>query len=237
MFDLSFATIGLLSAWILLLLVVLRLNTAIAEGLRPRMITLLGAVLLASGFFFQPWIEFDFLSYINPTPEFIRQLIPVELLPLLVERYGVEWLSRSLRILTILTQLNGWQIELIPTLSLWTRFWSLLPLFSLALAIASTIFGSTFRGGWFPRAMGTVMVLLGVVNSGFLLLDLAAIDNLGIYGDFRWKLLAAILGARLGNGPWFCILGLLSTAVGGLVEIVDRSPSRVNLESEGEHDF
>ncbi len=230
MFDLSLLLLGLLLVWLALLGTALKLKTPIAQTLRPRMVTLLGAVLVGGGYFFQPWIELDFISYFNPTPEFIHQLFPREIATMLVERFGVSWLHRALQLFNIFTSLNGWQIQLLPTYDWLTRGWAFLPLFCLLLALLTVLIGLTVPGNFLARGAGMALIFVSVLDALGLLLSLPAIDALGIHNNFQIGLLATLLGVHLGNGPWICVFGLLVLSVGGAVEIIEqRSSSTIRV--------
>jgi len=233
MLGLSFITIILLILWGAFLLLALRLDTPLAQGLRPRLITLLGFFLVGGTFFFQPWVKFDFLGYINPTPEFLRQLFAGDLINKLIELLGVGWISKLLHVFHMFTSFNGWQIEFIPTLGIWIRFCTLLPLFPFALSIIGILIGSAHRGSLVAHLIGWVLLISGLVSATLLLLALPELDALGIRGHFQWALLATILGTRMGNGPWLCLVGLLLISLGGLVELKD-NPT-VELSTSGDY--
>jgi hypothetical protein len=231
MFELRFITIFLLIIWVVFFFLARKLDTPLMQGFRPRLVTLLGFFLVGTGFFFQPWIKFEFLDYINPTPEFLRQFFSGDLLNKIIQLIGVGWINKLLNLFHMFTRFNGWQIELIPTLSIWIRLCTLLPLFPFAISLLGILIGSAYRGSLAARAFGGIMIISGFISAVALLWALPGLDALGIQGNFQWALLATILGTRMGNGPWFCIIGLLLIIIGGLIELKD-VPSAGNAEPD-----
>jgi hypothetical protein len=231
MFGLSVITMILLIVWGGITIGVTRLDTQIARGLRIRWLTsMLGAVVIIGAFFFQPWIRLDFVEYIDPTPEFLEQLIPKELTLFLARHIGVQWISKFVQVFLFFTRLNGWKIQLLPTIGLFTRAATLLPLLPLALGLLTVFIGSMYRGKFLAKILGYSLIGLSLLSLILLLIVLPDLDALGIRDQFHWSLFAAILGVRLGNGPWLCIVGLLLLCLGGVVEIVDTSPEEVLIQ-------
>jgi hypothetical protein len=232
MFGLRLMTIVLLLFWGFFVLIVLRLETPMAQAVRPRLLVLLGAILTIAAFFFQPWIEFGFLDYILPTPEFVKTLAAPEVVIVFVERIGMEWFSKLIYIFNIFTEFNGWQIELIPTFGWGTRLVTIFPVLLAVAAILALPVCATFRGQFLPKTLGLLLLVSCTLNAVLLLIVLPNLDALGIQGNFQWNLFATILGAHISSGPWFCMLGLMLLGLGGVIEIVD-SPSGEKDNSEG----
>lgn len=61
--------------------------------------------------------------------------------------------------------------------------------------------------------------LLSVLS---LLFVLPRLDAAGSESSFQFSLLATILGVKMGNGPWVCIIGMLLLAVGRVIELGDQ---------------
>lgn len=232
MFGLSLVTFLLLIGWAGCAILVLRLDTPMAQASKPRLITLLGIVLIVGAFFFQPWIKFSFLDYLVPTPEFIKRIAPSEVVAILVEKLGMEWLGKLIHIFKMFTKFNGWQIELIPTLGVSTRIITVFPPILAVATILTLPVCATFRGRFVSKTIGLFMLIFSIINAVLLLSALPDLDALGIQGNFQWNLFATILGAHIGNGPWFCLLGLMLLGLGGLIELVDTpSDEQDNPES------
>jgi hypothetical protein len=232
MFGISLTTFGLLILWALFTLLVLRMQTPLAKNLRPRLFTFWGFFLVGCGFFFQSWIKFDFMDYLNLTPAFMNQIFAGGIVIELIKLLGVDWISKLLHIFHMFTAFNGWQIEFIPTLGFWIRLCTLLPLFPFVLSIFGILVGSSYRGSSVARGIGGILIISGSISALALLLALPGLDSLGIRGNFPWTFLATILGSRMGNGPWFCILGLLLIILGGFIEVKDMpSTSATNADN------
>ncbi|MBN1874685.1 MAG: hypothetical protein JXA33_10680 [Anaerolineae bacterium] len=219
MFEIGFLSIILLLLWFVVFVIVMRLPQDWAAALRLRLVTLLGCVVALGAYFSQAWIEFNPIEYITPSD--VLDCIPEDLLAFIVEKMGSEQGAKILRILADFMQLNGWQTQVIPTYSIATRVCTL---FAPVLAFAALLwipFGVWLRGKKLTAMVGGLMIFLNGVGSILLLLVLPDLDALGMAGDFHGMLLATLVGAHLGNGPWWAIIGMLLIAVGGVVEIMD----------------
>lgn len=234
MFKYSFIFIILVLSWLAIVVVVLRLQQAWAVALRPRLVTLLGCVVAFGAYFSQAWLEFDIIGYIEIFPlEDMLGLISEGLFALIIEKLGIEWGPKILQLLSDFTQLNGWKIQAVPTYPLATRACTLMPPVLAFAALLWVPMGVWLRGKRFAVFVGWLMIALNVLGSVSLLLALPSLDALGMAGHFRGMLFSAFLGARIGNGPWLAIIGMLLIAMGGAVEIMDR-PDVEDLSSSFE---
>ena len=194
-------------------------------GIIYRTVTLLGIFLTFSGFFFEPWIEFDFLRCIFPTSGLLQVLIPGDLVILLIQKFGAEWIGILLAWFERFTQLTGLTMHLLPTLGIgiWFIIWMpLIPLFISPIILGLGLFAP---GTKFARIGGWTMLCSSAFNILVLLPLLPHLDAVGVEGDFRLSLLSTLLCAHLGVGPWICILGLIILAAGGVIEITDQGSS------------
>jgi hypothetical protein len=91
------------------------------------------------------------------------------------------------------------------------------------LGLIWTPIGATYRGVILGRALGFLIITLGCFSAVGLLLSLPEIDALGYHYEFQVMVLAALLGIRLGSGPWLTLLGLALLILGGRIECTDQS--------------
>ena len=221
MFGLSLITLLFLVCMGLVVFVVMRLQTPTALDLQPRLGTVAGIVLVFTAVWFQPWIELDFLAYVDPTPDAVQEFIPGDLIPMLLEQFDGGKSMQILRIFGNMTSFNGWQVQMIPSLGGWTHLWLFFPSIPFVVALATLPLGLAYHGSSIARAAGGALASLASWSALALFMSLPDLDALGIYGSLQWNLLQALLGVRLGNGPWLCILGLLFLTIGGIVEMTD----------------
>lgn len=233
MFTLNLTTIAFLLLWVILLLLAIKLDTPMAKAFRKRLVLLLGFTLLGCGFFFQPWIKFEFLEYILPTPELLGVVFSGGALTKLVHILGATWMSKILHVFHMFTRLNGWQIEFIPTLGIWLRIRTLLPLFPFVISLPAVLIGTSLPGCKLSRVLGWVLIVSSLITGLLLLTALPGLDCLGIQDEFQWEVFATLLGTRLGNGPWLCIFGLLLIAAGGVIELIE--PNKREIEHRIEY--
>ncbi len=222
MFGFRLITLALIVLWGLAF-AILKFVRPAAQGAHLRMATLLGMLLTFLAFFFEFWIELDFFGYINPTPELLRKLIPEGLVSRLVRSLGTNWLGSLLDWLDVFTSFNGLTIHFIPTLGWGTWLITWLPLVPLGISIPVLVAGLMARGSGFARAGGWVLLVTSIISAVSLLFVLPHLDAAGTEFNFQLALLATILGAKMGNGPWICLAGLVLLAVGGVIEINDQS--------------
>jgi hypothetical protein len=232
MFGLKLFTIFSLLLWGLFLLIAVRVDTPLSRGFRIRIVSLLGFVLVGCGFFFQPWIKLSFLDYLDLTPKFLNQFFSGGILEKLIDLVGVHWLSKLVEVFHKLTIFNGWQIEFIPTFNIWIRLSTLLPLIPFFISLPGIIIGSAYRGSPMAKFFGGSQAALSLISAFALLFALPRIDSLGIQNNFQWALLSTILGAHMGNGPWFCLIGLLLLIAGGLIELGDQRLNHSRIEDD-----
>ena len=212
---------GLVITWAVIAFVLWRMDTPLARVLKLRAFTALGVILILGAFLFQPWVRLDFIGYIDPTPEFLRSLGSGRVIQRVLGELDDSLLPHVFGVLERMTHLNGWQMELVPTYNLWVRLATLFPLLPALVAAFGVPVSMLFRGGLLSKALGYSMIGLSLIGLPVLFMALPAIDALGVQDDFRWMLLATLLGSRLGSGPWFTLLGLGMLCIGGVVEIKD----------------
>ena len=230
MFGISFWTIGLML--VCGGLVVLIQTTPLLQHFKRRIAALIGVFLVLASFLFQPWIRLNFIEYLVNIPQSIKDLLPEGVVKLVIDRLGVDWLGRLLEIVGNVTSLSGWKIQFIPTYGFWTHFWMLAPVILVFPVALGILFGSLLHGRAIPRILGGVLAVFSLILFLGLLFSLPDIDTLGIHHNFQWSLLAAMVGAKLGNGPWFMCLGLLFWVIGGIVDLMEQPPSTKKMLEE-----
>ncbi len=222
MFGFHLVTIVLIVVWIFIFVIWKFLRQS-NPSVRFGSITLLGMFLTFSAFFFEPWIVFDFASYLDPTPALLRVLIPGDLVVFLIQRFGIEWMGTLVKWFERLTRLNGVGIHLIPTLGMGTWFITWMPLIPLFISPIVFVLGLFAPSTKFARIGGWILLCFSSFTALTLLLLLPHLDTVGAESNFQLSLLATLLGAHLGIGPWICITGLLLLGVGGLIEIINQT--------------
>ncbi len=222
MFGISLFVIGSWVIWIVLCVLSFLLDTPVAMGLRKRLLLLLGSFLIIGGTFFQPWVEFGFLYYINPVQGWLENLIPPDVLSILAAKLGVFW-EYIYSILSHLIAPNGLEICLVPSLGWMIRLTFVPILFTAFLALLDVIIGSSIQDWFAKRIVSYIFIIISLLSFFILLVRLPQIDTLGIHKNIEWTLLTTLLGTHLGNGPWFVLCGLLLIVIGGFIELNDET--------------
>ena len=231
MFGLSIQLLLLMIVWALLLLGVIRSKSSYAANLKPRMVSLLGVILIFGGVIFQPWLKLSFLSYWTKIPEVFEKYLPIKLVSGLSSVLGAGWFGRPLELFEKFTNIKGWLVALIPSYSTWVH---LVILFPLVISIISFIwlpFAPLFFGKPFGKYLGGIVIFLSFIEIIFLIISIPELDAVGVSESLQWSLFSTLLGVRLGNGPWFVVVGLLLLVFGGLVEIKASPPAPALEES------
>ena len=214
---------GLLILYFVLVFVSFHKTSNIAMGLRPRLFTLLGAVFLIGGFLFEPWVKFDFLKYFVEAPDVIRNFSP-QVYEILFHSVGVKGLAKFFGIFSMVTNLSGWQLQLIPVYPWHVRLFTLIPLLIGGISLIWVPIGSNWRGRIINRWVGGALMVFSSISLLLLILISSEIDSMGGYANFQWAFFTTILGARIGRGLWVTILGLCFTIIGGWNEYHDLQP-------------
>ena len=232
MFGLSIPLFLIILAWALLLLAIHRSGSSYAAAYKPRMVTVLGAVLVWGGFLFQPWLKISFLSYWTKIPDIFEKYIPIKVASWLTSLFGQAGASHFLDLFDKFTNLKGWQVALLPSYSTWIHVLILFPLLVALIALLWSPFGARYPGGITGKVIGGVTICLVIVTVVAIVLSIPELDTAGVGDRFQWALVATLLGVRLGNGPWYVILGLLFLAWGGAIELAAAHPY-LEPEEEG----
>lgn len=231
MFGISLALLLLFILWAVVLFFIARSQSALARAILPRMLTTIPGILLIFGsFLFQNWLKLSFVSYWLKVPEALEKYVPVKVLGWVGEQFGVGWAFLPLEILEKFTSLKGWMFFLLPTYSLGLHLLLLLPLLAALLALCWLPFGVWKPGSLFGKVIGALVILLALVCILGLLFALPVFDAAGLALSLQGSLIVTLLGMRLGNGPWFMLVGLLCLAAGGVYEIFSGSLSPGELE-------
>lgn len=213
-------TFLLLAAVIAIIVVgVMRAATPMAVALKPRTITLIGIALILGSFFFQDWLRFDFIQYLRVGWDPVRDLAPEA-----AGLFGLESLTPLLRIVLGAATLNGWQLALVPFLSLGTRAALLLPPLIALAALVWLPFGASYSGSLPCKIVGVLLAVVSMTALVGLTVAIPQVDALGVHDQIHWAMLAVLLGVRMELGPWLTLLGLGLLFVGGMVEIMAGSP-------------
>ncbi len=221
MFGFRIITLFVVFVWFIGFLI-LKKSIPFEQRSLSRMITLLGILLTFLGFFFEHWIELDFLGYIDPTPELIRDIVPSEIVIAIVKRIGSEWIGSILDIFDTFTSFNGVTIHLIPTLFGWIWLATWTPLIPLSFSILVPAIGLKSPASGFAKVGGWILLATSLLSVLSLLFVLPRLDAAGSESSFQFSLLATILGVKMGNGPWVSIIGMLLLAVGRVIELGDQ---------------
>ncbi|MCX6031846.1 MAG: hypothetical protein NT169_21410 [Chloroflexi bacterium] len=203
-----------------------------------RALYLVGAVILLASLLLLPWIVTDSpavraqnLAWLRSKPNpwwparivmaAHEQQIPNPLENFDLQAYLCDTPSRKqwCALLTGHTALSGWQLLIrAPTFSL--PFKAVLAgRFLLGVcALLAGIFLQVFdlaETGWLIRriliGLAAVLVLLAV-------LQIPAVDTLGLRQDFKLDYINLLAGVRLGGGMWWALVGLILIAAGLFVE-------------------
>lgn len=215
----------LIILWLCLAIIVFRIDGALATGFRPRLITLLAAILILGSYFFQDWLRFSFIEYFRAGRGPL-----IGLAPDVLERLGLKGLSPLLRVILGTTGLKGWQLMLVPFYGMGTRLATIVPLAIAILSLCWLPWGTSQAGSRLCKVAGTLMLSTGLVALIALAVSLPDLDAMGVYGHTQvdWALLTTLLGPKLGLGPWLTLLGLTLLCIGGLVEIGDPGRREIN---------
>ncbi len=127
----------------IVIVVVLRASTPLANAFKPRLITLLGIVLILGSFFFQDWVRFDFIQYLRVGWDPLRELAPEA-----AGLFGMENFTPLLRVLLGAASLNGLQLALVPFFGLGTRAALVFPSLIALAALVWLPFGTSYSGLW-----------------------------------------------------------------------------------------
>lgn len=216
--------------WLCLTIIVFRFDGALAAGFRPRLMTLLAAILILGSYFFQDWLQFSFIEYFRAGRGPL-----VGLAPDVLEQLGLGGLAPLLRVILGATGLKGWQLMPIPSYGMGTRLATIIPLVIAILSLCWLPWGTSRAGGRLCKVVGTLMLLTGLVALIALAVSLPDLDAMGVYGhnQIDWALPTTLLGPKLGLGPWLTLVGLALLCVGGLVEIGDPGRREINT-SQGD---
>lgn len=215
----SISLILLLTTWLLIAVAVIRSGTPLAIAFRTRLVTLLGIFLILNGFFFHDWLRFDFIQYLRAGWDPVRDLAPEA-----AGLFGLESLTPLLRIVLGAATLNGWQLALVPFLSLGTRAALLLPPLIALAALVWLPFGASYSGSLPCKIVGVLLAVVSMTALVGLTVAIPQVDALGVHDQIHWAMLAVLLGVRMELGPWLTLLGLGLLFVGGMVEIMAGSP-------------
>lgn len=226
MFGISIPLFLILLAWGLLLLAIHRSGSSYAAAFKPRMLTVLGALLVGGGFLFQPWLKISFLSYWSRIPDIFEKYIPIKVASWLTSLFGQAGASHFLDLFDKFTNLKGWQVALLPTYSAWIHGLMVFPLVLALVALMWAPLGAGSPGSGAGKVIGGLTICLALATSVAIILSIPDLDSAGVKDQFQWALVATLLGVRLGNGPWYVILGLLFLAGGGAVELTAARPYR-----------
>jgi hypothetical protein len=228
MLEISLPLFVLVTAWGVVMWLTKRKRrlAGLDTVLYPWQIALLGLSLIVVAYFFQPWVKLDFILYLDPTSGFLAGLLPPDAMASLVNRIGLGWAAQLFHLLATITVFNGWQLQLIPTLSIPTRLWTVIPMLVAGMGVLITIVGTVWRNSIVSCILWTVLIVASVLSAIGLLASLQNISSLDVSGQFGWTLLVSILGVQIGNGPWYTLVGLLCMALSGLRAII--VPTRDN---------
>ena len=146
------------------------------------------------------------------------------------EKFGASWVAKFIEVFESFTKLNGLKIQLIPTYDLGIRVVMIFPFLLAILGLMLTLLGVFLKIGSSLK-MVFIMFSASCAMAFFaLLLSLPRMDALGIQNEFRWMLLGTILGAQLGVGPWFTLIGLVLLTIGGLIWSIQESHKAITFD-------
>lgn len=206
----------LIAVWLVIALAVLRSDTPLAAVSRPRLLPLLGLALIVGSFFFQEWVRFDFIQYLElGLGDLLRDLAP--------DAIGLLGSAESSRLLGVLlgkATLTGWQLTVFaPFWGFWTQAAIVFPTLLAVATLAWLPLGATYSGGRLCKLVGILLTALSLAALVGLAAAIPAVDALGMKDQFHWAILTVLLGVRLEMGPWLTMLGLALLFVGGLIEV------------------
>jgi hypothetical protein len=199
----------------IVIVVVLRASTPLANAFKPRLITLLGIVLILGSFFFQDWVRFDFIQYLRVGWDPLRELAPEA-----AGLFGMENFTPLLRVLLGAASLNGLQLALVPFFGLGTRAALVFPSLIALAALVWLPFGTSYSGSLPCKVVGVLLAVVSILALIGLAMAIPQVDALGVDDQIHWAILAVLLGVRMEMGPWLTMVGLSLLFVGGIVEIM-----------------
>ena len=213
----------LIAVWLVIALAVFRSGTPLAAASRPRLLPLLGVVLIVGSFFFQDWVRFDFIQYLRMgLGDLLREFAP-DAIGLL----GNVESSRLLRVLLGKATLTGWQLTVFaPFWGFWTQAAIVFPTLLAVATLAWLPLGATYSGKRLCKLVGILLAALSLAGLVGLAAAIPAVDALGMHDRFHWAILTVLLGVKLEMGPWLTMLGLTLLFVGGLIEIGSSAASK-----------
>lgn len=198
--------------------------------IRLRWLTVLGVGFVVFAFFFEPWIELDFLSYLIDIPEVAREAVPGAL-ELLVRLLGWDGTATLFRVLSLFGSLNGWQIHLVPTYSFGLRLACFIPLLIASACLLWVPIGLTALEKLLSRQVGYFQMFVSLIAMLALLMSLPELDAIGSHSSFQWALFTGLIGAHVSRGPWLTELGLLLLFFGGWLELAGYT-SVISLDAD-----
>ncbi len=206
----------LIAAWLVIALAVFRSNSPLAVASRPRLLPLLGVVLVVGSFIFQEWVRFDFIQYLQlGLGDLLRDFAP--------DAIGLLGSAESSRLLGVLlgkATLTGWQLTVFaPFWGFWTQAAIVFPTLLAVATLAWLPLGATYSGGRLCKLVGILLAALSLAGLVGLAGAIPAVDALGMHDRFHWAILTVLLGVKLEMGPWLTMLGLTLLFAGGLIEI------------------
>ena len=215
---LSFGVIFTLLLWLGLVLVLRRLDSIFADAARQRAISILGSFIIIEAFLLEPWVKFDFVSYFIRVPESVDGFLP-KTVKLLGHLFDLEGLPSIIGFLNYIFNIKIWQLQFLPSISIFVRISTLLP-FGVAMLVILYIAIVVIKGRnsgiiW----LGIFQVFISITNLLLLTIALNSLDLLGIKNNLDWALLAIILGAKVSRGAFLSQIGLVVLAIGGQIEI------------------
>ncbi len=211
----------LIAAWLVIALAVFRSDTLLAAAFKPRLVPLLGVVLIIGSFLFQDWMRFDFIQYLRVGWDPLRDLAPEA-----AGLFGMENLTPFLRVLLGAASLNGWQLALAPFFDLATRAALIFPSLIALAALVWLPFGASYSSSLPCKVVDVLLAAASILALGGLAIAIPQMDALGVHDQVQWAMLAVLLGVRLEFGPWLTMVGLGLLFVGGMVEIMAGSVAR-----------
>ncbi len=216
------------------------LSVAIAAGslrylvLRWKALYIVGVVLAMISFWGLAWVRFTPWEYITAIPNFVQDKAP-EILDWVVNLIGADSVKQVWRLIsTQILRLSGpWTVVVMLTMSQvasLARADTILPMAFLGAVAGLLWVGLATPVWWVPAVIrprsgfarwgGVILASFAAATACLLVSSIPDIDALGSSGSFELGLLAALMGARVGEGVWWSLLGLLFLVAAGIAEVI-----------------
>ena len=224
--------------WVIVGTVLRRIKHLVTDRLQLRYLSVLGIALVWDGILFQPWMQFDFLGYVDPIPESMRNLVSTDAVMIgLLSKLHFNSTAHLIEMALSFTRLNALALQAIPSLGLGLRLAIILPLPLVVLCGVRLIILILRGEACLTHASGAGVIVSACLFALIILWIIPDLAGLDLVNNGQWQLLTAILGTQVGMGPYITSAGLLLIALGegiGLSNTAHASITALDRETSWE---